>query len=215
MVSVCDRGDAPPQLDQGLPKARFVVKHTLDALQHEMLELAREKLQAELGGQVVTDTMLVEEAVRLILSSHADGSVPGRKKVDDSLFRVYVHGEGSGEQQTGERGGAPARGSEARGSEAVVVSPAQREAALSDAAVTPRLRRRVLERDHHRCCRCGRRRGLMVHHAQWHSRGGATTLDNTLAACARCHGLIHDELLFVSGRPGETVFIDRRGRDLR
>ncbi len=209
MVSACDRGDAPPHLDRGLPKARFVLKLTLDALQHEMLEMAREKLQAERGGQVVTDTMLVEEAVRLILSSHADGSVPGREKVDDSLFRVLVRGEGSGENRSGDDRGAPAQRADA-----VAASPAQLEAAASDAALTPRMRRRVLERDGYRCCCCGSRRGLMIHHVVWRSRGGATTMDNTQVLCAGCHGLVHDQLLFVSGRPGQWVFTDRRGRDL-
>ncbi len=209
LVSACDRGDAPPQLDRGLPKARFVLKLTLDALQHEMLEMAREKLQAERGGRVVTDTMLVEEAVRLILSSHADGSVPGRKKVDDSLFRVLVRGEGSGEDRSGENGGDPAPRADA-----TVVSPAQLEAAASDAAVTPRLRRRVLERGGCRCCCCGSRRGLMIHHVVWRSRGGPTTMDNAQVLCAGCDGLVHDQLLFVCGGPGQWVFTDRRGRDL-
>jgi len=152
MVSACDFGDAPPQLDHGLPRARFVVKLTFDALQHEMLEMAREKLQAERGGRVVTDTMLVEEAVRLILSSHADGSVPGRTQVDDSLFRVPVRGEGSGEDRSREDRSRADGGDPAPRADALVVPPAQLEAAASDAAVTPRLRRRVLERDGHRCC---------------------------------------------------------------
>ena len=147
----------------------------------------------------MTDTMLVEEAVRLILSSHADGSAPGRKKVDDSLFRVLVRDEGSGKDRSGE---APR-------ADALVVSPAQLEAAASDAALTPRLRRWVLERDGYRCCCCGSRRGLMIHHVVWRSRGEPTTMDNVQVLCAVCHGLVRDQLLFVSGRPDQWVFTDR------
>ncbi len=39
-------------------------------------------------------------------------------------------------------------------------------------------------------------------------------MDNAQVLCAGCHGLVHDPLLFVSGRPGQWLFTDRRGRDL-
>ncbi len=39
-------------------------------------------------------------------------------------------------------------------------------------------------------------------------------MDNAQVLCARCHGLVHDQLLFVSGGPGRWVFTDRRGRNL-
>ena len=68
-----------------LPRSVFVVRVTLDALGHEMLEVAREKLQAELG-RTVSDEDLLREALALILTSDADGSVPGRKRVDGSRF---------------------------------------------------------------------------------------------------------------------------------
>ena len=84
-----NEGDDPPAFDRGLPQARFVKRFWLDALEHEMFEQARAKLAAELGREV-TDDELLRESVRLLLSSEADGSVPGRKRVDSSLFRVLV-----------------------------------------------------------------------------------------------------------------------------
>src|SRR5688572_9791498 len=82
-------GDDPPSLERGLPHARFVLRFDLGALEHEMFEQARAKLSAELG-RVVTDHELLSELVRMLLSSDADGTVPGRKAVDGSLFRVVV-----------------------------------------------------------------------------------------------------------------------------
>ena len=48
----------------------------------------------------------------------------------------------------------------------------------------------------------------------WRSEGGATFEANLVALCARCHALVHEEFLFVSGVPGRWVFCDRRGREL-
>ncbi len=49
----------------------------------------------------------------------------------------------------------------------------------------------------------------MIHHVVWRSRGGPTTMDNVQVLCAVCHGLVRDQLLFVSGRPDQWVFTDR------
>ena len=185
LVSVVRAGDPPPKLDQGLPRTRFVLRLSVDALQHEMFERAREKLQAELGAGRVSDEALLAELMRLFLASNADGSVPGRKKTDGSLFRVPVDDE-----------------------------VADQEEARSDAAVTGRLRRRVLAREGHRCASCGSRRSLMIHHVVWASRGGPTVPVNLVTLCARCHALVHDELLFVSGVPGRWELRDRSGREL-
>ena len=202
IVSGCHKGDPPPRLGEGLPRSRFVVKVTLDAIGHEMLELAREKLQAELG-RIVTDEELLREALALILSSDADGTVPGRKKVDGSRFRVVVQGP---------QGGREERQPGGRAQTAVPVSGPQLESLDSDARVGSRLRRRILERDGYRCQACASRRDLMVHHVLWRSRDGTTVPSNLCTACSRCHGLLHDELLFVSGVPGRWEFTDRRGR---
>ena len=186
LVSATRAGELPPKLDQGLPRTRFVVRLVMGATRHEMFELARQKLQCELGVGAIGDADLLGEMVRLFLSSDADGSVPGRKRVDGSLFRATAD----------------------------AVDP-EHEGARSDAAVSGRLRRRVLERDGGQCQSCTSRRSPMVHHVVWRSHGGRTTPENLVTLCARCHALVHDELLFVSGRPGCWEFGDRHGRALR
>ena len=188
LVASSRPGDAPPE-DGGLPVTKLCVHLMMDPLQQEMWERAREKLQAEFD-ETIPDERLADEMVRLILASNADGSVPGRRPTEVSVFAVPIPDEGEG------------------------VSEARREAAASDAAVTPPQRRRVLAREGHRCAACESQRSLMIHHVVWLSRGGKTTLDNLFPACSRCHGLLHDELLFVSGRPGNWVLRDRQGREL-
>ena len=116
-------GDLPPNLGQGLPRTRFVVRLVLDSMQHEMLERARDKLEAEVG-RMVTEQWLFDELVRLFLSSDSDGTVPGRRKIDGSLFRVSLSADTTS------------------GDVSRVTAPPDVRAARSDAVVTARMRRR-------------------------------------------------------------------------
>ncbi len=190
LVNSAQEGDAPRSLDRGLPHARFIKRFALDSVRHQMFERARDKLAAELR-RVVTDDDVLDEMLRLLLASSADGSVPGRAKVDDSLFRVVV----------------------AEGDAAPDDPPTS--AAASDAAVAGRLRQRVLDRDAHRCRACDSCRSLMIHHVVWRSHGGATTRNNLVTLCARCHGLVHEEWLRVEkDAAGGFRLTDREGRNL-
>lgn len=194
MVACAREGDAPPSLDRGLPHARFVKRFVLDSVRHEMFERARDKLAAELR-RTVTDDDVLDEMLRLLLASDADGSVPGRQRVDGSLFRVDLPDAGEGDASTPDAAVA---------------------AASDDATVPAPLRRRVLARDRHRCRTCASRRSLMLHHVVWHSRGGATTLANLVTLCARCHGLVHEDWLRVQADAhGAFHFTDHAGRPLR
>jgi hypothetical protein len=160
---------------------------SLNRVQHELVEQAHAKLEQELGRRV-GQAEFFEEVARLLLASDADGTVPGRKKVDGSVFRVVV-------------------------AEDAATEPAL-EAAASDAAASLRLRRRVIARDRAKCQACESRRSLMLHHVVWRSRGGPTVADNLVTLCARCHGLVHEGLLQVAGAPGRWRMSDRRGRPL-
>jgi hypothetical protein len=48
-------------------------------------------------------------------------------------------------------------------------------------------KRRLLERDSHRCAYCGKE-GNTVDHVVPRSQGGKTTWDNTVTSCLRCNG---------------------------
>lgn len=210
LVGCAREGDEPRQLDRGLPRARFLKRFVLDSLHLEMFESAREKLAAELR-RAVTDDDVFDEMLRLLLSSDADGSVRGRARVDGSVFRVAVPRTDAGLAPGTVDGDAvphhPTAGTPTQA--------AATDAAASDAAVSVRLRRRVLERDDHGCRACPSRRSLMIHHVVWRSRGGATTFDNLVTLCARCHGLVHDRWLIVARDDhGGLRFTDRRGQPL-
>ncbi len=64
LVAMAKEGEEPRSLDRGLPAARFPKRIVLDAVQHELFEKARDKLQAELGRAVTDDEVFVE-GVRL------------------------------------------------------------------------------------------------------------------------------------------------------
>jgi hypothetical protein len=212
LVGSAREGDEPKDIDRGLPRTRFVKRFVLDTLHLEMFERAREKLAAELARQV-TDDDVFDEMLRLLLSSDADGSVRGRKKVEGSVFRVPVPTVTDTPQTPTP---TPTSASTPPAPPSPVPTEADAiEAAASDAAVSGRLRRTVLARDDHCCTACTSRRSLMVHHIVWRSHGGATDLDNLVTLCARCHGLVHDRWLHVARGAGGTLsFTDRDGHRL-
>jgi hypothetical protein len=178
------RGDRP-DVGAGLPGAKFRVVAELDAVQQLIWENAREKLRAESGYESdVTDTDVLMEMARLLLASDADGSVPGRRPVDGSIFKVVVNCEGAGTRLVTEDG-------------EIAVPPELGEMITADSVVAPPLRRKVLARDGHRCRHCGSRRSLHVHHVRWRSKGGAIASPNLVTVCAKCHGLVHAGMLDV------------------
>lgn len=54
-----------------------------------------------------------------------------------------------------------------------------------------RIKRRVLDRDGHRCQKCGTAAPLQVHHKQPVEDGGSHALDNLLSFCRGCHVAHH------------------------
>ncbi|MHC4816398.1 MAG: HNH endonuclease, partial [Planctomycetota bacterium] len=204
LVRSCLPGDRPPSGSGGggLPKVRFHVHAELGALDHEIWEQAKQKLARE-RGTAVTDAELMAELSRMLLSTRADGSIPGRKPVSGSCFQVVVDAKTRAVQT--DDGPVP-------------LSDAEVEVAVSDGAsqLNKVQRRKVLDRDGRRCRCCRSRRNLQIHHLQFVSQGGESKADNLLALCSYCHSRIHEGLLRVRGKAhGELEFQDRRGRSLR
>ena len=69
----------------------------------------------------------------------------------------------------------------------------QRPDGTRRATIPPRLRRRVLARDGHRCQApgCRHTRHLQLHHRVPTAQGGTTTEDNLVTLCAGCHRSLH------------------------
>ena len=61
------------------------------------------------------------------------------------------------------------------------------------AVIPPSVRRKILERDGHRCrsAGCGRTRHLEVHHRVPRVRGGSNRPDNLITLCSGCHRATH------------------------
>lgn len=70
-------------------------------------------------------------------------------------------------------------------------------------------RRRVLERDRHRCRACGQSHGLEAHHVVMRSLGGKDDQRNLIALCNSCHKSVHGHVLLLrwnpQGNPALTV----------
>ncbi len=210
---------------------KIAVEARLDAVQWEVWTSARAKLEAE-TGRPVDDAELMAHAAKLILTTRPDGSVPGRTPVNDSHFKVVIHhcpADGStavmtadGPQPLDPATAATAlraagRAEIARASRLALaenrgpdVSPEHR-----DKPISPEMRARVLARDGHRCCCCGARKNLTVHHKRWRRRGGRTRMRNLLTLCEHCHSLVHDGFIIIAGRiPDGLHFVDAEGNEL-
>lgn len=194
---------------KGLPQIRFGVSARVGVLLQAKLEQAQAKLAEEVGRPVgVAD--LLEALVSDFLASEADGTVPGRRRVDASLYRVVLQPEEGGAHLLVETedGPLPVEAPEAVRCDADTLR-SEGEAHLAlDVKTPPALRRRVLTRDGGRCRACASRHGLMVHHLEHRAAGGRTSPENLLSLCTRCHGLVHEGLLVVEGATaGEARFV--------
>ncbi len=215
LLSTCVSGDAPPTGGSGLPTTMFDFRVKLDPLEREVVEKAHQKLMAELG-RGVTEKELLQELLHLFLGSDADGSVPGRNKVDGSLYRVVVEDvETPRAESKASEDGTSGPGRVITVDEPVPLMSDAYERVVDDAVVSPKMRKRLIARDGHHCVFCHSKRSLMVHHVIWRSHQGPTKDSNLITLCNHCHGRVHDEYLMISGTPGEGwVFRDREGRDL-
>src|SRR5438132_7292250 len=76
------------------------------------------------------------------------------------------------------------------------------------ATVTPRARRQVLARDHHRCTvpGCRNARFPQVHHVEFKSHGGLHETSNLACLCTAHHRLLHEGKLRIQGRVPNLVF---------
>ena len=208
----CQRGDMPKQRSGGLPETRMTVKASLSLSDYELWEKARKKLSDELGVPI-TNEMMLQNAMRLILSTSVEGKADGRTRVNHAPYQVIVHKDARGMRIQTDRGEVevPVEQEEEILSLAEVV-PDAAPAEKPEAKAPERMVKRVLARDGHRCRSCGESRGVQVHHVRFRAHGGRSEESNLATLCARCHSLVHDGLLQVAAsEEGELQFTDRDG----
>ena len=82
----------------------------------------------------------------------------------------------------------------------------QHEDGRVERIVPPRLRRRVLARDGHRCRArgCRHTRHLQIHHVKPRAAGGVTVAENLVTLCAACHRRLHAGELELEAILGEA-----------
>lgn len=61
---------------------------------------------------------------------------------------------------------------------------------------TPLQVEQILQRDDHRCVRCGADESLIVHHIWPVSQGGTPVAENLVTLCRSCHVVAHDVAMF-------------------
>jgi hypothetical protein len=73
--------------------------------------------------------------------------------------------------------------------------------------VTPRIRRHVLARDHHRCTvpGCRSARNIDLHHIEYQSHGGTHELSNITAICSGHHAQLHGGALTIRGSAPDAL----------
>ena len=214
MKAKTTRKGHPPRKDgdhKGLPEIRFPMGVELDPLTWARWESARAKLSAEVGAPLDNRGALAA-MIDLVLATDADGTVPGRKRVDGSGFVVHVHTDAGGGLSVETPEGLVPLGDDVglvaalRCEGQFVSEDAPRgEAPLPNGPTPPWMRRQVLARDGHRCRHCRTRTDLNAHHIVFREDGGPTVPANLVALCLRCHGLVHAKLLEAVGTDGPTV----------
>ncbi|MBT8467508.1 MAG: HNH endonuclease [Deltaproteobacteria bacterium] len=191
------RGERPRDRNEGgLPRQRIKVTASLDAIEYEIFERAKQKLSAECDERLTNEEMVVQIA-RLILRTDDDETQPGRSKVRHSEFQLIVHEDATGSHLHTQNGpvklSRDLAGFMRRRAEVVPFA----RPANTDAKTPPGLVRRIRARDDGHCQSCGAVIHLHVHHVVFRSQGGKTEAANLLTVCARCHAMIHTGLLHV------------------
>ncbi len=209
-----EKGDLPADpARRRIHATTYKVEGRLNAIQWEIWNNARAKIEAE-TSQPVSDTEMIMQAAMQLLETRPDGSVPGRTPVNDAHYRVVVQVPADG---------GPAAVRTADGP--VELDSDTRTASLGDdepvpldqrdKPTPPKVRRKILKRDGFRCVCCGAKKNLTIHHKVWRRFGGPTAPGNLMTLCEDCHSLVHDRKLVIRGVvPDDLRFLDGDGRPI-
>ncbi len=223
-----DKGQLPTDpAKRRIHSTAYKVEGRFSAVQYELWNNARAKLEAE-SDRVVSDSEMMLEAAMLLLGTEPDGSVAGRTPVNNEHFMVVVDCPAEGGVMTlrTRDGGVPL---DAETSRAILTETGHDDLAAAiftgeenrgdavpatdrDTPTTPRLRREILRRDGNVCRCCGGKKNLTVHHVTWRRYGGRTVAWNLVTHCEGCHSLVHDGKIVIVGSIADGLeFRDQHG----
>jgi len=197
MVSGRKRGDRP--CDPTNPDlVNRVVRLELSPEVFALFRQVQGAMADEHGGRL-DDSAFVETLCRRALERAAASERPAHQiaiTVCKSCDRGWQDGAGR-EIEVG-----PEVIARARCDAELIGSLDAEQPARVTATITPRIRRQVLARDHHRCTVAGCRsaRNLDLHHIVYQGDGGGHELWNITAVCAGHHKQLHDGALTIRGK---------------
>jgi Holliday junction DNA helicase RuvB len=211
-VQLSKKGEPPRNPDdrKGLPEIRLNLNATMPPDVYAEWEQVRRKLTDEAGRPMREWECLTAMFQRELQRTPED---PARDT--GCSYTVIVHQASHEEEATVETEDGPVPLdpviAETLACDAGVCCDHDHEA---DRQVPPHLRRKVLNRDNHKCRCCGSPHSLHVHHIIPWSKGGKTRMKNLITVCRNCHALIHAGLLILVGDVKSCEFHTAEGLDL-
>jgi hypothetical protein len=201
-------GAPPPPPDAPLPlaPARQTLRFEVDAAEAEVIRAALAQLRVQGGfGPDVGDGALLAEFARAASARStpdADADAAEAEAPSAPRYRVVLtrcadcHATHMGRGDTAAVASARVQAEAACDAQHLDLS---RPGGRLTQAIPPATRRRVLERDAHRCAvpHCRNRLWLDLHHIRPRSLGGDHRAENLICLCPTHHGLIHDGRLFL------------------
>jgi len=210
LVAGRKRGDRPD--DASTPELiTRVVRLELSPAAFALLRQTQSALAEEQGAHL-DDSALVELLCRRALEAGGAADRPAHQiayTVCESCQRAWQNGAGR-EIEVG-----PAVIERARCDAEWIGSLNAVQPARVTATVTPRTRRQVLARDHHRCTApsCRSARNLDLHHIEYQQDGGRHEVCNITALCSGHHQQLHDGALEIRGKAPDALVFTWRARD--
>jgi hypothetical protein len=201
MVAGRKRGDRPT--DPTTPDlVNRVVRLELSPSAFALLREAQRVLADEHGSRL-DDSAFVEQLCRRALEGSGSSDRPAHQialTVCESCERAWQNGAGR-EVEVGPEVVERARCE----AESIGALDAEQPARVT-ATVTPRLRRQVFARDHHRCTvpGCRSARNLELHHIEYQRDGGTHDLRNITITCSGHHLQLHEGALSIRGQLAPT-----------
>ena len=196
-------GHVPGDLPED-PVDPAVARHTLtlevDAATQVLFKEMRRRLEADAGHRL-EDSALIAEMARAVLAG-------GAREPSAPSYQIAISVCERCEQATLAGAG-----------QVVAIDAKALERASCDAhwidahveaeakSVSPRTRRAVLARDHHRCRVPGCRSSVFldVHHLIYQSNGGLHHRTNLLTSCGLHHAAVHEGRLVIRGTTSDTA----------